>query len=59
MFLLAAAPEGVRLLRRHLRQSQIMAGSIFRDDPRYGGSFLPLEYSVVHHAWNSIARPQT
>jgi integrase/recombinase XerD len=54
--LLAAAPESIRLLRRHLRQSHITAGSLFRGDPRYGGSPLPLEYSVAHHAWQQYCQ---
>ncbi len=33
----AAAPESVHLLRRHLKQSWITAGSVFRGDARYGG----------------------
>jgi integrase/recombinase XerD len=49
--MLTAAPESIRLLRRHLKQSHITSGSVFRGDPRYGGSPLPLEYSVVHYAW--------
>ena len=48
--MLTAAPESVRLLRRHLKQSHITSGSVFRGDPRYGGSPLPLEYSVAHYA---------
>jgi integrase len=47
--MLTAAPESVRLLRRHLKQSHITSGSVFRGDPRYGGSSLPLEYSVAHY----------
>src|SRR5712691_9376973 len=45
--MLTAAPESVRLLRRHLKQSHITSGSVFRGDPRYGGSPMPLEYSVA------------
>ncbi len=41
--MLTAAPESIRLLRRHLKQSHITSGSVFRGDPRYGGSPLPLE----------------
>lgn len=48
--MLTAAPESIRLLRRHLKQSHITSDSVFRGDPRYGGSSLPLEYSVVHYA---------
>ena len=51
--LLAAAPESIRLLRRHLKQSRITAGSVFRGDPRYGGSPLPLDYSVIRKAWST------
>jgi site-specific recombinase XerD len=40
--MLTAAPDSVRLLRRHLKQSHITSGSVFRGDPRYGGSPLPL-----------------
>ena len=54
--MLTAAPESVRLLRRHLKQSQITSGSVFRGDPRYGGSPLPLEYSVVHYAWQKYCK---
>src|SRR6266568_5383268 len=49
--MLQASPESIRLLRRHLRQNHLTSGSVFRGDPRYGGSPLPLEYSVVHYAW--------
>ncbi|HEV3077110.1 MAG TPA: tyrosine-type recombinase/integrase [Thermoanaerobaculia bacterium] len=49
--LLTAAPESVRLLRRHLRVSRIASGSVFRGDPRYGGSNLPLGYTTVRVAW--------
>lgn len=49
--LLTAAPESIRLLRRHLKLSKITAGSIFRGDQRYGGSNRPLDYSVAHYAW--------
>jgi integrase/recombinase XerD len=54
--LLTAAPESVRLLRRHLKHSHITSGSVFRGDPRYGGSPLPLTYSVVHKAWQKYCR---
>jgi len=54
--LLTAAPESIRLLRRHLKQSGIHAGSVFRGDERYGGSNLPLEYSVAHYAWQKYCR---
>ena len=49
--LLTAAPQSVRLLRRHLKLSRIRSGSVFRGDPRYGGSALPLDYTTVRHAW--------
>ncbi len=49
--LLTAAPQSVRLLRRHLKLGRIHAGSVFRGDPRYGGSALPLDYTTVRHAW--------
>ena len=49
--LLAAAPESLRLLKRHLKASGITAGSVFRGDPRYGGSSLPLDYSTLRRAW--------
>src|SRR5205807_2159294 len=29
---------------------------VFRGDPRYGGSPLPLEYSVAHYAWQKYCR---
>ena len=54
--MLTAAPESIRLLRRHLKQSHITSGSIFRGDPRYGGSPLPLDYTVVHKAWQKYCR---
>jgi site-specific recombinase XerD len=54
--MLTAAPESIRLLRRHLKQSRITFGSVFRGDPRYGGSPLPLEYSVVHYAWQKYCK---
>lgn len=54
--MLTAAPESVRLLRRHLKQSHIISGSVFRGDPRYGGSPLPLEYSVAHYAWQKYCQ---
>src|SRR6266699_914858 len=54
--MLTAAPESIRLLRRHLKQSGITAGSIFRGDPRYGGSTLPLDDTVVHKAWQKYCR---
>ncbi len=49
--LLTAAPESIRLLRRHLKHSKISSGSVFRGDQRYGGSNRPLDYSVAHYAW--------
>ena len=54
--MLTAAPESVRLLRRHFKQSHITSGSVFRGDPRYGGSSLPLEYSVAHYAWQKYCQ---
>ncbi|BCL82207.1 tyrosine recombinase XerD [Ktedonobacteria bacterium brp13] len=54
--MLTAAPESIRLLRRYLKQSRITSGSVFRGDPRYGGSPLPLEYSVAHYAWHKYCR---
>ncbi|HEY7417282.1 MAG TPA: tyrosine-type recombinase/integrase, partial [Ktedonobacteraceae bacterium] len=54
--MLIAAPESIRLLRGHLKQSCITSGSVFRGDPRYGGSPLPLEYSVVHYAWQKYCQ---
>lgn len=54
--MLTAAPESIRLLRRHLKQSRITSGSVFRGDPRYGGSPFPLEYSVVHYAWQKYCK---
>ncbi len=49
--LLTAAPESIRLLRRHLKLSKMTSGSLFRGDQRYGGSNRPLDYSVAHYAW--------
>lgn len=54
--MLTAAPESVCLLRRHFQQHHITSGSIFRGDPRYGGSPLPLEYSVAHYAWQKYCK---
>ncbi len=54
--MLTAAPESIRLLRRHLKHSHITSGSVFRGDPRHGGSPLPLEYSVVHYAWQKYCK---
>lgn len=54
--MLTAAPESIRLLRRHFKQSHITSGSVFRGDPRYGGSSLPLTYSVVQKAWQKYCR---
>ena len=54
--MLTAAPESVRLLRRHLKQNRITSGSVFRGNPRYGGSPLPLEYSVAHYAWQKYCQ---
>jgi integrase/recombinase XerD len=54
--MLTAAPESIRLLRRHLKQNHLTSGSVFRGDPRYGGSPLPLEYSVVHYAWQKYCK---
>jgi site-specific recombinase XerD len=54
--MLTAAPESIRLLRRHLKQSHITSGSVFRGDPRYGGSPLPLDYTVVQKAWQKYCR---
>src|SRR5258708_15817384 len=54
--LLAAAPESIRLLRRHLKHSRITAGSVFRGNPRYGGSPLPLDYSVIRKAWSTYCQ---
>jgi site-specific recombinase XerD len=49
--LLAAAPESIRLLRRHLKASGLRTGSVFRGDPRYGGSARPADYTTVRRAW--------
>jgi site-specific recombinase XerD len=54
--MLTAAPQSIRLLRRHLKESHITAGSIFRGDPRYGGSPLPLDYTVVQKAWQKYCQ---
>jgi integrase len=54
--MLTAAPESIRLLRRHLKHSHITSGSVFRGDPRYGGSPLPLDYTVVQKAWQKYCR---
>lgn len=54
--MLTAAPLSIRLLRRYLKQSRITSGSVFRGDPRYGRSPLPLEYSVVHYAWQKYCK---
>ncbi len=54
--MLTAAPESIRLLRRHLKQSGITSGSVFRGDPKYGGSMLPLSYTVAHKAWQKYCR---
>jgi len=54
--MLTAAPQSIRLLRRHLKQSHITVGSVFRGDPRYGGSPLPLDYTVVQKAWQKYCR---
>jgi len=54
--MLTAAPESIRLLRRYFKHSHITAGSVFRGDPRYGGSPLPLDYTVVHKAWQKYCR---
>ena len=49
--LLTAAPKSSRLLRRHLKLSRIRSGSVFRGDPRYGGSALPWGYTTARRAW--------
>ncbi|MGH9157507.1 MAG: tyrosine-type recombinase/integrase [Acidimicrobiales bacterium] len=49
--LLAAAPQSVRLLRRHLRLSGIRSGSVFRGDPNRGGTNLAMDYTTVRRAW--------
>jgi integrase/recombinase XerD len=49
--LLTAAPESIRLLRRHLKVSALRSGAIFRGDPRYGGGTLPLAYTTARRAW--------
>jgi integrase/recombinase XerD len=49
--LLTAAPKSIRLLRRHLKLSHIHSGAVFRGDPRFGGSALPLDYTTVRRAW--------
>jgi integrase/recombinase XerD len=54
--MLTAAPESIRLLRRYFKHSHIASGSVFRGDPRYGGSPLPLDYTVVHKAWQKYCR---
>ena len=54
--MLTAAPQSIRLLRRHFKQSHITASSVFRGDPRYGGSPLPLDYTVVQKAWQKYCR---
>jgi integrase len=49
--LLTAAPESIRLLRRHLKAATLRSGSVFRGDPRYGGSNRPMDYTTVRRAW--------
>lgn len=49
--LLVAAPQSVRLLRRHLRLSGITSGSVFRGDPNRGGTNLAMDYTTVRRAW--------
>ena len=56
MVLLTAAPESIRLLRRHLRLAGIHAGALFRGDARYGGSNLPLDYTTALRAWQRYCR---
>lgn len=53
---LANAPASVTLLRHYLHQDRRTSGSLFRGDPRFGGSTLPLEYSVVHYAWQKYCQ---
>lgn len=54
--LLAAAPESIRLLRRHLKATGINSGSIFRGDSRYGGSSMPVRYATVLRAWQKYCK---
>ncbi len=54
--ILTAAPQSIRLLRRHLKESHITSASVFRGDPRYGGSPLPLDYTVVQKAWQKYCQ---
>jgi len=54
--LLVAAPQSVRLLRRHLRLSGIKSGSIFRGDPNRGGTNLAMDYTTVRRAWLRYCR---
>jgi site-specific recombinase XerD len=49
--LLTTAPVSMALLQALLHQQRLTSGSLFRGDPRHGGSAMPLEYSVVHYAW--------
>ncbi len=54
--MLTAAPESIRLLQCHLKQSHIASGPIFRGNHHHGTSPLPLEYSVAHYAWQKYCK---
>jgi len=56
LVVLSATGDSVQLLRQYLQHSGITSGALFRGDPLHGGSALPLEYSVVHAAWQGYCR---
>lgn len=54
--LLAAAPRSIKRLRRHLNASGLRSGSLFRGDPKHGGSNLPMDYTTALRAWTRYCR---
>ena len=50
--MLYAAPESLKLLRRHLRHTATLSGAIFRGQPGSSGSARPIHYRTAHKAWN-------
>ena len=48
---LTAAPETLRLLSRHLRQSGLRSGAVFRAQAQGGGGRQAMDYTTARRAW--------
>jgi integrase/recombinase XerD len=49
--MLYAAPDTLKLLKKHINQTNIRSGALFRGSESKGGSKKPMHYRSAHYLW--------